>query len=105
MTLGEGPQEACFQTIALGLRRIQRQRGVQLQRARSISLHPRVQGIEQPMGLAQRQRCGHAQGALRVGQQPIHGGIKIGDVVRHGVRLLRLWRITARGTWSACAGT
>ncbi|MNV06503.1 hypothetical protein D3C71_968850 [compost metagenome] len=53
MTFGEGPQEARFQTIAFGLRRIQRQRGVQLQRARSIGFHPRVQRIEQPVRLAQ----------------------------------------------------
>lgn len=50
-------------TIAFGLRRIQRQRGVQLQWPRRVAFDARVQSVEQTMRFAQCQWCADAQRA------------------------------------------
>jgi len=86
MALRERRHEARFQAVAARLRRVQRQRGIQLQRSRWIVLDACIKGIEQPMRLAQCQRCPDPQWPVHARKQPVDGGVQVGEVFGHARR-------------------
>ena len=69
----ERAQEARLQVVAAGLGRVQRQRGVQVQRPRRIVFDARVQCIEQAMRLADAQRRPDLQRSLDACKQRGNG--------------------------------
>ncbi|KAG1253348.1 hypothetical protein G6F68_011379 [Rhizopus microsporus] len=83
MALRERGHEARFQAIAARLRRVQRQRGIQLQWPRRILLDACIQRIEQPMRLAQCQRRPDPQRPVHARKQPVDGGVQVGEVFGH----------------------
>ena len=85
MALGERAQEARFQPVAAGMRRVERKRGVHVQGTRGVVFDPRIQGIEQAVRLAQCQRRADAQVAVHAREQPIDGGVEAGEVVGHSI--------------------
>jgi len=92
MTLGERLHEAGFQP-GTAARRVQRQGGIQLQRPRGIVFHSGIQGVEQPVRLAQREWGANAQGAIDPLQQPVDGGVQVGQVFGHAALSCEIMRV------------
>ncbi len=96
MALRERRHEAGFQPAGGRLGRVQRQRGVDLQRPRRVVLDPGIQRVEQSMRFAQGQRRADAQRAVHPLQQPVGGRVEVGKVIGHPAPSCRVMRaITA----------
>ncbi len=88
MTRGERPQEAGFQP-GFGLRRIQRQRGVQEPGTRRILFQPGIQRVDQAVRFADAQRRAHAQGLRCLPQDEVDGFVEGIQMDGHGEELRR----------------
>src|SRR5207342_1953487 len=71
----ERTEEARFQALA-GSRRIQGQRGIQVQRARGIAFHARIQRVQQSMRLADAQWRAEPQRAVDPRQHEVDRGVE-----------------------------
>ncbi|MET3931519.1 hypothetical protein ABIE51_003406 [Lysobacter sp. OAE881] len=74
MTLDERLHEAAFESLSAA-GRIERQRGVQVQRARGVVLDARIQRVEEPVRLAEAKRRADVQRAGDALEQEIGRGI------------------------------